>query len=143
MRLTLALLLAACNVFTLTLAVSVLSNPSVENRILRDLQKSRYLCAQPSFALELCKRTHRAHQQKQCTPTYVEVLKCTVKMCVASASFVCADFCRVLLHDTFSPNFYPRPLQTLPFSPLSLQCACRRPNLPPAVHVLIDVSPRR
>ena len=55
---------------------------SQENRILRDLQKSRYLCAQPAFAMELCVRGYRAHQVKACTPAYVEHLKCSVKLCV-------------------------------------------------------------
>ena len=81
---------------------------SQDNRILRDLASTRYLCAQPSFALEvrrwsgvrampprmsphtvctfslpqLCQRSFRAHQLKQCTPVYVEHLKCSVKLCV-------------------------------------------------------------
>jgi hypothetical protein len=29
---------------------------------------------------QLCKRSVRAHQVKQCTPTYVEQLKCEIKL---------------------------------------------------------------
>jgi hypothetical protein len=59
---------------------------SQESAILRDLQKSRYLCAQPAFALALCVKGHREHQRKACTPSYVEHLKCSVKLCVEHAA---------------------------------------------------------
>jgi hypothetical protein len=35
--------------------------------------------------MEVCKRSHRAHQLKQCTPTFVEHLKCSVKLCGVGA----------------------------------------------------------
>ena len=49
-------------------------------RVLRDLQASRNVCAQPRFSFELCRASFKAHQLKQCTPAYVERLKCDVKL---------------------------------------------------------------
>jgi len=49
-------------------------------RVLRDLAGARHVCTQPRFAFELCRSSFRAHQLKQCTPAYVEKLKCEVKL---------------------------------------------------------------
>ena len=61
------------------LASTVEGNGSAA-RVLRDLATSRFLCTQPRFAFELCRASYRAHQLKQCTPAYVEKLKCGVKL---------------------------------------------------------------
>ncbi len=91
---------------------AIVEGDGQDGRILKDLAKSRFICTQPRFALEvrtpvflkshvcsrlkcahvpshrsaphpspqLCKRSVRAHQVKQCTPAYVEQLKCEIKL---------------------------------------------------------------
>jgi len=59
---------------------SVVEGNGSAARVLHDLATSRFLCTQPRFAFELCRSSYRAHQLKQCTPAYVEKLKCSVKL---------------------------------------------------------------
>ena len=59
---------------------AVVEGPGAAARVLRDLASARHVCAQPRFAFELCRGSFRAHQLKQCTPAYVEKLKCEVKL---------------------------------------------------------------
>jgi hypothetical protein len=59
---------------------NMVEGTSPEARILRDLASSRFVCTQPSFALQVCQKSVRAHQLKQCTPVYVEQLKCQIKL---------------------------------------------------------------